>query len=365
MTLRWWASLIALLAATLYALSVPLSKILFEHMSSTMTAAMFYLGAGFAMVIIAVVEKRRAQTDRSWTRPPRLVRSDLPYTIAMVVLDIAAPILLLAGVARTQAATVSLLNNFEIVATALIALVFFGEKVSRRLWVGIGLVLFASVLLTADAGDLAGGFSLNSGALLALAATVCWGVENNCTRKISDKDSTQIVLIKGLGSGTGSLTIALALGDAVPAIPWIFAALVIGAFAFGLSIKLYIVAQRHLGAAKTSAFYSVGPFIGVFFSFVMLREHMTGQFILAAAVMVVATVVIALDTIGIQHTHEHVHVHTHEHSHGDLVHTHPHAHAHSHTHAHGQDMSLHEHTHPDFPGHDADFPGHGGHNEVG
>ena len=140
-------------------------------------------------------------------------KKELPYTIAMVVLDIIAPILLMFGIKSSNAANVSLINNFEIVATSLIALCVFKEVISKRLWIAIALVIVASVILSFEG---AGAFEFNTGSLFVFGACLCWGIENNCTRMISNKSSIEIVVIKGTFSGLGSPVVALTIGQDFP-----------------------------------------------------------------------------------------------------------------------------------------------------
>lgn len=272
----------AVLAAAFYALNSPLSKLLLGDVAPTMMAAFLYLGAGLGM---AALQWLRGRSGRAGREQP-LTRTELPFTIGMVALDIAAPIALMVGLSRTTAANASLLNNFEIVATSLIALICFGEAISRKLWVGIGLVTLSTALLSAQEAD---SFSFSSGSVWVLAACVCWGFENNCTRRLSSKDPVEIVVIKGVFSGLGSLLIALCLDEPLPA--WLPAmwALGLGFVAYGLSIALYIYAQRELGAAKTSAYYAVAPFIGVALSLAIFREIPSTGFIAALLVMIAGT----------------------------------------------------------------------------
>lgn len=268
----------ALLAAALYATSSPVSKALLDDVSPTMMAALLYLGAGLGMLLLGLV-RRRAGLGES---ERRLTRSDLPYTVGMIALDIAAPICLMAGLASTTSANASLLNNFEIVATSLIALLVFGEAISRRLWLAIGLITLSSLILSfEDASSL----SFSSGSLLVLAACVCWGFENNCTRMMSQSDPLEIVVLKGFGSGLGSLAIAFAAGESIPAPPYVLGALLLGFLAYGLSIFFYVYAQRQLGAAKTSAYYAIAPFIGAGLSLVLFRTWPEAAFWVALAIM--------------------------------------------------------------------------------
>ncbi|ERA51945.1 DMT family transporter [Corynebacterium diphtheriae] len=337
------ASLLAILAAALYALNVPVAKMLLDHTTATMLAAFLYLGAGIGMIAFA----RPTPDDAPITA------QDTKYVVAMVVLDIAAPILLMLGIARTTSSSVSLLGNFEIVATSLIALILFREVISKHLWLAIGLVTLASLILSFEPGTI----QFNLGSLLVLAACACWGLENNCTRALSNKNPAQIVVIKGIFSGLGALTVALLLANSLPSWQIIALTMALGFVSYGLSITFYIMAQRHLGAAKTSAYYAIAPFLGVAFSMVLLGERPDIQFWLALAIMGAATVVIVRDSIGLQHDHMHTHVHTHQHSHGDLVHTHAHTHTHSHLHAHEGDSEEPGHSvdhHADFDGHEHD-----------
>ena len=339
------ATIFAILAAALYAINIPLSKILLKDVQATMMAAFLYLGAGMGMAIYSLLNKAIGREQKKES----LTKKELPYTVAMVVLDIIAPILLMFGITKTNSANVSLLNNFEIVATSLIALVIFKEVILKKLWLAIGLVTIASAILSFE-GD--GAFVFNNGSLLVLGASICWGFENNCTKMISNKSSEEIVIIKGCFSGLGSFIVALILGETIPSLKWILAVLLLGFVAYGLSINFYIMAQKELGAAKTSAYYSIAPFLGVAFSLILLRERPAFQFYLALAIMVASTLIIAKDTIQLQHTHEHQHTHTHEHTHGDIVHTHEHTHTHSHLHIHDGDKDNHEHTHDQLENHE-------------
>lgn len=272
----------AILAAAFYALNAPLSKWLLAEVPPTMMAALLYLGAGGGMALMRAGQRAVGRVPRE----APLARADLPYTVGMVVLDIAAPIFLMIGLTRTTAANVSLLNNFEIVATALIALGLFGERISRRLWAAIVFVTVSSILLSVEDSS---SFFFSLGSVFVLLACTCWGLENNCTRSIADKDPLQIVVIKGFGSGAGSLVIALMLGERLPAPGYALGALALGFVAYGLSIRFYIYAQRGLGAAKTSAYYALAPFLGAGLSLVLFRQRPQPYFWAALLLMAVGT----------------------------------------------------------------------------
>ena len=335
------STIFAILAAALYALSAPVGKVLLGHAGAAMMAAFLYLGAGLGLACWGrIVPDREASP---------ITRQDLPYILGMILLDIAAPILLMLGLQRTGSANASLLNNFEIVATSLIAWLLFREKLSRRLSFAIVLVTFASIVLGYEGSE---SLRFGAGSALVLAAACCWGLENNCTRMLSRCSSVQITTIKGIFSGLGSLIVAFCAGESLPGLRWILAILLLGFVAYGLSINFYIKAQKELGAAKTSAWYSIAPFLGVVFGIVLLGERPDGRFFLGLGLMVLATLLMVFDTISLQHTHEHAHTHCHEHRHGDQLHTHEHTHIHAHTHVHGADEATHDHQHTVIESHD-------------
>jgi drug/metabolite transporter (DMT)-like permease len=277
---------LAILAAALYAISTPVSKVLLQSVSPTMLAAFLYIGAGMGMGAMMLVRNLRKHAKHE----ERLQRGDLLFVVAMVSLDILAPIMMMYGLKTCSAANASLLNNFEIVATALIALLFFGEAVTRRLWLAIGFVTTASILLSLNAEasfDTLDALSFSNGSLLVLGATVCWGLENNCTRQIANRDPMEIVTIKGCGSGLGALGIALVVGEPWPQLHYIAIIVLLGFVAYGLSIFCYTYAQRTIGASKTSTYYALAPFIGAIFSIILLGDAVTLLFMVASVIMAI------------------------------------------------------------------------------
>ncbi|MCR5353034.1 MAG: EamA family transporter [Clostridiales bacterium] len=323
----------ALAAALFYAVNVPCSKLLLTNISPTFMAAFLYLGTGIGIGAMYLFHRKDELLQK------RLSKSDMPYTIGMVALDVIAPILLMLGINIGTSANASLLGNFEIVATTVIALAIFKEKVSGKLWAAISLITLSSIILSFGGS---GSLRFSLGSLFVLGATVCWGIENNCTRRISDKNTYQIVTIKGFGSGTGSLIIAFAAGEKFPEFRYVFPALLLGFVAYGLSIFTYIRAQKTLGAAKTSAYYAASPFIGAFLSFVLLREPLTAAYLTALVIMLAGTVLVVQDTLACRHEHEHTHcfVHTHDGS----THTHEVSHVHKHNHYLSDDHHTHKHS---------------------
>lgn len=289
------AVLYALLAAVFYAINTPFSKILLSDVPPTFMAAFLYIGAGLGVGIMYLFHIRKEN------KTERLTGKDLPYTIGMIILDILAPIFLMIGISTGSASNASLLGNFEIVATTLIALFIFNETVSGELWAAIAFITLSSVILSFKG---TGSFQFSYGSLFVILATLCWGLENNCTRKISDKSTYEIVLLKGVFSGGGSFLIASIKGELLPDIKYILSAMILGFVSYGLSIFLYIRAQRYLGAAKTSAYYAVAPFIGAFLAFIVNGEKLTWLFFAALVFMLTGTAFVVHDTLVKHPSHE-------------------------------------------------------------
>lgn len=329
------AVVLALLAAVFYAINTPFSKVLLNNVTPTFMAAFLYLGAGVGVGIMYLFHVKHEE------KAERLTKKDFPYTIGMIVLDIAAPIFLMIGINLGIASNASLLGNFEIVATTLIALLIFKEKVSGRLWTAIGFITLSSIVLSFEGS---GSFQFSIGSLFVILATCCWGLENNCTRKISEKSTYEIVLLKGIFSGGGSFVIAMFLGERIPEAKYIVAVMLLGFVAYGLSIFLYIRAQRDLGAAKTSAYYAVAPFVGALLAFVINGEKLTVMYFVGLAFMLVGTVFVVYDTM-VKH-HIHGHTHTIVHTHNGVTHTHVITHEHEHNHF-GNEIK-HRHRHEDY-----------------
>ena len=283
-----YAVMLALFAAVFYAINTPFSKLLLNNVAPTFMASFLYLGAGVGVGIMYLFHIRKEEKSE------RLVKSDLPYTMGMIVLDIAAPIFLMLGISIGSASNASLLGNFEIVATTLIALLIFKEKVTGKLWIAIGFITASSIILSFEGAD---SFQFSIGSVFVVLATCCWGLENNCTRKISGKSTYEIVFLKGVFSGAGSFIIALIIGERPPQIQYILYAMVLGFVAYGLSIFMYIRAQRELGAAKTSAYYAVAPFVGAFLAFVINGEKLTAIYFLGLILMLIGSSFVVYDTM--------------------------------------------------------------------
>lgn len=306
---------LALLAAVLYAVNLPFSKLLLGQVGSLTMAGLLYLGAGVGMALLSLLHRDNA---------PRLGREDLAPTLGVILLDIAAPILLMLGLRGGEAASASLLGNFEIVATALFALLLFREKVNRMLWAALGCITLSCAILSFQGAE---SLRFSAASLLVLGAACCWGLENNCTRRLSGKSAREIVILKGFFSGGGSLCLALLAGESLPPLGTALRAMGLGFVSYGLSIFFYVRAQRDLGAARTSAYYSVNPFVGSLLALILLREGLGPGYFAALPVMLLGVGLATADTL----SQEHVHPHTHRRKTADggertVTHTHPHRH---------------------------------------
>lgn len=333
----------AILAAALFGISLPISKLLLVEIPSTLMAAVLYLGAGFGMLVINIV---KVVSNKEHIEA-KMTKKEMPYIIGMIILDVAAPVCLMLGLTMTTSANASLLSNFEIVATSFIAFLIFKESIGKSMWIAISLITLSSLILSVE--DLYS-FSFSMGSIFAILACLCWGFENNCTRMLSLKDPQQIVVVKGLCSGAVSLIIALALKQYSTNLFYLSMALLLGFVSYGLSIYFYIIAQRELGAARTSAYYAGAPFIGVLLSIIIFGQQITMSFIIAFLIMTIG----AYFAVAEYHKHTHIHektTHEHRHTHCDNHHTHSHdckdASEHNHVHTHEMTAHVHKHT-PDM-----------------
>ena len=331
----------ALIAALLFGASAPLAKLLLGEIEPIPLAAFLYLGSGIGL---SGVKLFQGITNKGMEREAGIKKPDYIWLAGAVLAGgVAAPIILLFSLRNTPAATASLLLCFEGVATTLIAFIFFKESISRRAWWAIALITLASIFLSINLNAV-WGFSL--GALGIMAACILWGIDNNFTRNISAKDPLMIVIIKGLGAGIFSLGMAIVLGNKLPPWNFVFKALILGCFSYGISIVLFIRAMRSLGAARTSALFSTAPLAGMILSFILFRENPGWLYIAAFPLMLAGTLFLASE----EHEHYHVHrmeIHEHAHVHDDGHHEHEHEdqepQAHSHVHKHVELGHSHQH----------------------
>ena len=310
----------AILAAGLYAINIPLSKLLLNHVEPTMMASYLYLGAGVGIGIVYLLTKKQAKNASE-----KITQKDMPNVLGMIVLDIVAPILLMFGLLDSISSNASLLNNFEIVCTSIIALFVFKEAVSKIMWLAISLITLSSFVLSFE--DITT-FKFSWGAILVLLATLCWGLENNCTKNLSSKNTYHVVFLKGIFSGLGSLIVAICLKERFARIQHFALALLLGFVAYGLSIFFYIKAQGIIGASKTSAYYAIAPFIGTLLSSLIFKEQPTLAYLIGLLIMILGTVIVVIDTLAKKHNH--IHSHLIKHTHDGSTHFHTVEHEHNH-----------------------------------
>ncbi|MEK6242987.1 MAG: DMT family transporter [Pseudomonadota bacterium] len=322
----------ALGAAALFGASIPFAKLLLGEVSPLVLAAALYLGSGIGLA--AWIAVRARLPGRAPAAP--IARPDWPWIAAAIAAGgVAGPILLMQGLARTDASTASLLLNLEAVMTAAIAWTVFRENVDRRVFAGMAAIVAGGVLLSADAAPRT---ESPGGALLIAAACLAWALDNNLTRRVSGGDAATLACVKGLVAGTVSLALAWALAAPLPtAAGWIGAGL-LGFLGYGVSLVLFIVALRNLGTARTGAYFSVAPFFGAALALAMLGERPGTAFWLAAGLMALGV------WLHLSEHHEHAHVHE------ELEHAHEHVHDAHHRHAHdspwdGREPHVHPHRH--------------------
>jgi drug/metabolite transporter (DMT)-like permease len=336
----WPGVPLALGSAVLFGASTPLSKALLGSLDPQMLAGVLYLGAGLGLAAIHL--GRRAAGVPAAEAPLR--RSDLPWLGAVVLFGgLLGPLLLMLGLMRTPASSASLLLNLEALFTMAIAWLAFKENVDRRLLIGAFAILAGATLLSANGN----GGALDRGAALIAAACLCWGLDNNLTRKLSSADPVQIATIKGLAAGAANIALALWFGAALPTREAFGAAATLGFFGVGVSLVFFVLALRHLGTARTGAYFSLAPFIGAVLALAALHEPLTARLCVAGVLMFLGL------WLHLTERHEH------EHTHDDMEHEHAHVHDAHHQHEHAEPVSephshwhRHEptrHTHPHYP----------------
>lgn len=329
---------IALLAAALFGASTPLAKLLLGAVDPWMLAGLLYLGAGVGLGLVHLVRHSMGLGGAE----ARLRRADLGW-LALVILfgGLMGPLFLLFGLRQSGAAGASLLLNLESVATLGIAWLVFRENVDRRLLLGAVAIVLGAMVLSWQPGV----FAWGSGAGLIAAACLCWGIDNNLTRKLSSADPLQIAMLKGLVAGTVNLGIAVAVGQHLPGTAVILGAGVVGFLGYGLSLALFVAALRHLGAARTGAYFALAPFVGALLAVGLLGDPVNWPLGLAAGLMGFGLWL----HLSERHAHGHDHAvigHDHRHAH-DAHHQHGHdaEEPHSHPHHHGPLR----HAHPHYP----------------
>ncbi|HBG47691.1 MAG TPA: EamA family transporter [Deltaproteobacteria bacterium] len=339
----------ALIAAAFFGLSTPFAKILAGMMSPLMLAGLLYLGSWAGLCLVSLVRGLNAR----YVREPGLEKGDYIYLVGSIAAGgIAAPILLILGLKGSAGSVASLILNVEVVFTALIASFVFKEEVGRRVWCAAGLMLIAGSVLTTGPSP-AGWFRINAGPVLVAGAALMWSIDNNLTRRLSHKDPFLIARIKGLAAGTASLFLALVANENIPEPAPLASALILGALSYGVSLVFFVYALRHLGAARTGAYFGIAPFVGMAASIVVLGEPVTLMLAAAFVFMAGGLWLVMKEFHAHMHTHEalsheHSHVHDEHHDHEEgteVPHSHHHEHgAMAHSHAHVPDLHhFHKH----------------------
>jgi len=327
----------ALGAALLFGAGTPLAKLLLDAVNPWMLAGLLYLGSGVGLTLYRLLSHAPAV---------RLPRNEAPWFAGAILSGgIIGPVLLMFGLTGMPASGASLLLNAESVFTALLAWFAFKENFDRRIALGMLAIVAGAVVLSVPSDARISGLWPT---LAILGACFAWGVDNNLTRKVSLTDATWIATVKGLVSGIVNLGLAFSLGASMPSLPNLAGAMMVGLLAYGVSLTLFVVGLRHLGTARTGAYFSVAPFFGALLA-VLMGEPITIPLLTAGALMALGT--------WLHLTERHEHGHKHE----EMEHSHEHVHDEHHLHAHDYPVSpgtkhshLHRHeplihTHPHFP----------------
>ena len=326
----------ALTAALLFGASTPLAKLLLVQMNPWLLAGLLYLGSGIGLSLYRFI-KQAPKVD--------LAKHELAYLLGAVLLGgVLAPVLLLAGLAALPASTASLLLNAETVFTALLAWYVFRENVDKRIALGmLAIVAGALVLSYADQTQLGSLWP----SMAVLGACLAWGLDNNLTRKVALNDAAWLAAIKGLVAGSINLLLAFLIGSSLPNMALIGSTLLLGFLCYGISLSLFVLSLRHLGTARTGAYFAVAPFFGALLSIILLHEAISINLILAGLLMAIGIYLHLTE----QHNHEHCHPafeHEHEHSH-DEHHQHEHENITPTKHSHWHKHEFLVHTHQHYP----------------
>ena len=333
----------ALAAAALFGASTPLAKVLGAQIPPVMLAGLLYLGSGLGLLLVRCVR------DKGWKRSG-LRAGEWPWLLGAIVFGgILGPVALMIGLTRTSGATASLMLNLEPVLTAILAWLVFKENADHKIVLGMLAIIVGGIVLSWPTGQLASPSQPMLGPLAVAFACLCWAIDNNLTRKVSASDALYIAGAKGLFAGLVNCAIALMLGAQFPVFSALSPTLAIGFLGYGVSLVLFVLALRGLGAARTGAYFSTAPFLGAAISIAVLGESVSAVFWVAALFMIAGVWLHLTERHSHAHPHEPVE-HTHRHTH-DAHHQHEHdgeipaGTAHSHIHQH---VAM-RHSHPHFP----------------
>ncbi len=334
----------ALGAAALFGASTPFAKRLLPEVGPWLLAGLLYLGSGLGLALYRLLDSRRS--NKTGKEAP-LSRKDAPWLAGAILCGgVVAPLLLMVGLRLTPASSASLLLNLEGVFTALLAWFVFKENFDARIAWGMALISLGAAIVSWAGNPVSG---IPWGSLAVVGACLAWGLDNNLTRKVSAADPVQIAMLKGLCAGSVNVVLGLLLGAKIPAAGTLLASAVIGLLGYGVSLTLFVLALRHLGTARTGAYFSLAPFVGALVSIALLGESFSTGLIAAAGLMGWG--------VWLHLTEKHEHEHTHEPMEHDHLHTHDEHHQHPHSgneppgepHSHPHRHEPLAHSHPHFP----------------
>jgi drug/metabolite transporter (DMT)-like permease len=337
--------ILALTAAALFGASAPLAKLLLNQLPPILLAALLYLGSGIGLSGWLWL---RRFTSADISIEARLKRQDLRWLgCAILAGGVLGPILLLIGLRVTPASSASLLLNLEGVFTALLAWFVFKENFDRRIALGMVAIVTGGILLSWAGRPEIG---IPWGTIFIAGACLAWAIDNNLTRRVSSADPIQIAATKGLVAGVVNLFIALFVGTTIPRVTVIASAALLGFLSYGVSLTLFILALRHMGTARTGAYFSTAPFVGALLSLLIFRDRLTIAVVAAAVLMVIGVWLHLTERHGHEHVHEDMeHEHRHSHDKHHRHHNDPASLAQTHTHMHRHERLRHAHSHyPDI-----------------
>ena len=320
----------ALAAAGLFGASTPLAKMLIGDVNPWLLAGLLYLGSAIGLGLVILFGRFLGGPKKR----PSIPKSDFPWLgLATLFGGVFGPVLLMQGLVLTPASNAALFLNFEGVLTSVLAWFAFKEHYDRRIIVGMIFIVLGGIALSVPSGGIS--FNTFQGPLLIVGACLCWGLDNNFTRKVSTSDAVVLTFIKGLVAGSTNCVLALFAGSALPTFSITTSSFMLGFFGYGLSIVLFVLALRHLGASRTGAYFSTAPFLGSLLSLLIFPDSISPHLIIAGILM----------GIGVWlHLTEN---HSHEHFHDRIEHSHPHVHDehHQHSHEEGSEVDGHAHWH--------------------
>lgn len=337
--------MLALMAAALFGISTPLVQRLGVGLGAFSTAALLYGGAA----LVGAFSRRPKEQEA------RVRHSDAVRLLAMAIFGAAiGPVALAWGLQRTSGASASLMLTLEALFTAILAWRLYGESMDRRVWLAMLLLLAGGMALVLDQG-MAGGVQL-MGLLVVMLATAAWGVDNTLSRALAERDPSQVVMLKAALGATLTTVLAWIGNEPLPSWMAALGLLAVGATGYGVSLRLYLLAQRAFGAARTGSVFAFAPFIGAVFAFALGDRSAGGLMVVGGLLMLCGVALHLAENHGHEHVHEPVdHEHAHDHSDGHhnhshnpmIIGTHSHLHHHEevqHSHAHVPD-SHHQHVH--------------------